>query len=114
MPLRREQIFAADLRKAILDYPVKIRWNGAEIDASFNGGRIGVDAVDGGILIDDNATLLACYSDFVLPLPKEGSNVDVRKKDGVTWKTYEVIGVVETNDPLATGVTLVIGPTGKR
>lgn len=114
MSLRQEQIYASDLREAISDYPVKLRWMATEINASFNGGRLGVDAVDGGILIDDNATIIANVADFPTPLPREGNYIEVRQRDGVTWKTYEVMGDAESNDPKGVGISIIVGPVGKR
>lgn len=108
-----QEVLAADAAAAINEFPVTIRYASVEIPASFNGGRLTLEAVDGGMIDDSNATVVAMASLFPAPLPTSGKVLEVRNADGITWKRYKVIACTERNDPLGVCLNIVIGPPNK-
>lgn len=112
--IRRKQIFARDTRYAIEEYPVVIRWLGQTADASLNGGRLSVDAIDGAILDNQTATIQVMKADLLTPLPVSGKVIEIRNADDVTFRSYEVETTLGENDPNEHALTLIVGPVGKR
>lgn len=108
-----QEVLAADLTAAISELPVIVRYGGEEIPASFNGGRLTLEAVDGGMIDDNNATIVALASLFPSPLPTSGKVIEVRNADGATWRRYKCIAVTERNDPNAVALNIIIGPPNR-
>lgn len=107
---RRKAIFAADARAAIGDFPVTIRWNGGDpIEASFSGGILNLEAVDGGLIDNKTATILAMQADFANPQPEDEDFLEVQLAD-LTWMEVKIEAMREGNDPLGVCYTFVIGP----
>lgn len=107
---RRKAIFAADAQAAIGDLPVMIRWNGGDpIAASYNGGVLNLEALDGGLIDSKTATIVAMKADFLDPQPGDTDMLEVQLADE-SWLEVEIKGMGgEAHDPNGVCYSFVIG-----
>lgn len=100
-------IIKRDAQANIADWPVTIRFGGAQIRAGLYASEDISGLMPGALLDNPTMTVLAIRSDFTV-LPKPRDLIDLQLADG-SWKTFEVKSVPEYYDPILPHFQFTLG-----